>query len=241
MIKLFIFFFLSLEAFAGIKVYKVTGNVSYYSSDGKRIEISTGSYLSTGMTIKTSSASEVELVYDDGIMILLSENSSLTIGLQKSTSSSISFLNIFDLATDVWADDGFSDNGWLDYLYGKAMFFVNKLENMQYKIKTPIAVFGVRGTNFSIISDNNSSEIGVFKGEIEVMKGDERVVLKAGQSAIVDKIKIRLQNRFSSIMEKERKRAHRLERYFENVMRKLKERDERTVEKINRLRNRLKQ
>ena len=244
------FFFVYLNLNAQVKIHRIKGDVEFLAADNKRLSLKEGDIIESRsslfkklslkkedsiegeVTIKTSSSSEVELIYDDGMMIFLSENSSFTINKRSPLMSWI--LDLF--TTRLYADD----QTWFDYLYGKAMFFVKKLDK-SYTVRTPHAVIGVRGTNFSVLCNDDLSEIGLFKGSIEVEKDGEKAVLKPGESAFVTKQDLKIEKRLSSFMEKERERALKLERYFENVMLKIKRRDERVGEKIRDLNKKLKQ
>lgn len=222
---------------ANVTIYKIKGKVEFIDINNKILSLKEGDNIDENITVKTYPSSEVELVYDDGIMVFLSENSSFTIRKVQKIKQASWILDILTL--NLYADEK-GNESWFDYLYGKAMFFVKKLDK-SYNVKTPTAVCGVRGTNFSIVADENISEVGLFKGIVEVEKDDKRLILKPGQLAIITRQDIKVENRLSSIMDKEKKRAEKLEKYFENVMIRLKKRDETVRKKIEDLNKKMKQ
>lgn len=229
--------FLNLEIDASVLVYKIKGNAEFININGEFLLLKEGDRVDESITIKTSSSSEVELVYDDGIMVFLSENSTFTIKGKGDNVISSWILNLITLS--LYAQEK-KEESWIDYLYGKALFFIKKLDKT-YAVKTPHAVIGVRGTTFSIISKDDISEVGLFRGVVDIEKDEKKFILKAGQSAIITTHQVKIENRLSALMQKEKKRAEKLERYFENVMIKLKKRDEDLRKKIDRLKERLKQ
>ncbi|MCX7641885.1 MAG: FecR family protein [Elusimicrobiales bacterium] len=221
MSNVFLVVFMSLILESKIILYKTHGDVNIFDNDGNLVYLKDGDDLSPGFTIKTSSTSKAELIYEEGIMVFISESTSFTIRKNKKNSNSLT--SIFDVfTTNLLAQD---QESWIDYLYGKAMFFIQKLDK-RYIVKTPTAVCGVRGTNFSIIATENKTEVGLFKGLLEIEKDDKKVVLKPGELAIIDRQNIKIEKRLTDIMEKERLRAIKIEKYFKSVIDKLKKRED---------------
>ncbi|MEF3279731.1 MAG: FecR family protein [Elusimicrobiota bacterium] len=212
-------------------IYKTSGTVEFYNDKNEKINLKEGDVIGSGYSIITSSNSEAQLLLENKSMVFLFENTKFILKREEKIKDNSSFLDFIFGVKNLNAEENSLLEKSYNYLIGKATFFINKMSK-EYKVKTPQAVCGVRGTNFSIISDEEHSEIGLFKGLVDIEKDGEVKTLKPGQSAYITKIEIKIQHRLSTIMMREKQRAKKLEKYFENVRKKLEERDKKIKEKI---------
>jgi len=184
--------------------------------DGNGIELDSKSYklLKEGYTIKTDKKSECEILFKDGTILFVSENSQIKIEKSKITKEERDYN--------------------MNFIKGKILFFINKIKAQKniVSIKTPTAVCAVRGTDFSIITSTEISNIGLFEGLLDVQKDNEVKQLKPGTEAVVSR-DIKISQRLSTIMEKERKRAEKLAKYIKQVRNKLSQREEFLDKKLN--------
>ena len=125
--------------------------------------------LFAGDKIITKSKSRAEITLDDNSIIRLKENATLEIqdlNLNTQTKEKKSISKI---------------------LVGKLFAKVQPQSSGRFKIITPTAVVGIKGTEFSVlINENNASEVKVFEGEVEMIGwvGEQQWVLSipAGQT-----------------------------------------------------------
>lgn len=131
-----------------------------------------GSIVNETETVKTGSSSRLEIRFDDGNLITLSENSEVK------------------LSELVISDDENKRNALLHLLKGKIRSKVIKKykgANKQFRISTKSAVAGVRGTEFVVeLEDNQSSDerttrVSTFEGAVE-LRGEGRA-----QKALIGK------------------------------------------------------
>lgn len=223
--------FMFTNLYSEIKVYKYTGDVKFLDSNESVVFLKEGDVLKEGYSVITSPKSEVQLIYDNKSMVFLFENSRFTVGVSTKSQNKTSFWDLILPGKKLYAEDKSWYEEWYDYLYGKATFFINKLDK-KYSVKIPQAVCGVRGTNFTIISSTDVSEVGLFNGIVDIEKDGKIHILKPNQSAYITQTDIKIQQRLSKIMEAEKKRAEKLKKYFDNVRNKLEYRDKRIKEKL---------
>lgn len=200
----------SQEAFLN----KYKGKIQIYDEKGKEIDVKNIKQIGEGYQIKTDKNSECEILFKDGTLLFVSENSSIKIEKGKYSNEERNFS--------------------FDFLKGKILFFVNKVKAKlnDVSIKTPTAVCAVRGTNFSIIASSETSNIGLFDGLLEVKKDEQIKELKPGNEAIVSR-EIKISERLSAVMEKEKARAEKLAKYVEKVRQKLEERQKKIEDRVN--------
>ncbi|PIS46727.1 MAG: hypothetical protein COT17_07085 [Elusimicrobia bacterium CG08_land_8_20_14_0_20_51_18] len=201
-------------------INKSKGKIYAADADGKAIDVKKVKTLREGCTVKTGPRSECEVLFKDGSLIFLSENTGLKIEKAK--------------LTEEEQDYGFN------FFKGKVLFFVNKAKRKfhSYKVRTPTAVCAVRGTDFSIIASSESSRIGLFEGAMNVEKDGESRELQPGHEAVVAR-EIAVADRLSSIMNKEKKRADKLRKYVEGVRAKVEKRAEFIEKKLDKTREKL--
>ncbi|MEW6012531.1 MAG: FecR family protein [Elusimicrobiales bacterium] len=223
------FLLFSSNIYADAVIYKIKGNIEFINDKKEKILLKEGDSIGKNYEVMTQKNSEVELLIEDIGMVVVYENSKFVIS-DSNPVTSLSFLDKLLGVKNLYAEE---EKSFVDYLYGKATFFIKKLGTKKYSVRTPTAVCGVRGTSFSVISDDKASEIGLFKGVIEVGKGEEVKTLNPGQTAYVSRTEIKINERLSKIMEKEKKRAEKLEKYFDNVRKKIDERNKKISEKLS--------
>ncbi|MDH5657340.1 MAG: FecR domain-containing protein [Spirochaetia bacterium] len=113
-----------------------------------------------GQIIKTGKDSRVDLQLKDGILFRLGPETKILL----KESQILSGENFHKVE--------------IDLSKGKMFTTVNKMEGASsFKVKTPTAIAGVRGTDFLVVSDEVSSDILVEDGSVEVLteSGDEIV------------------------------------------------------------------
>lgn len=211
-------FFIVFNLNAGVVLFKASGKYEVLNDKGEKVELKAGDELYENYTVITYKDSEVQIIIDDDNLVAVSANSKIKVSdvINKKDNSSL-----------------------LDMIYGKATFIINKLMDGKFKVGVPNAVIGVRGTSFSVISDSTAekTEVGLFKGMVELEKDGKIVNMKPGQSAIISKIDLKIQNRLSGIMLKEKNRALKLERYFNKVRKNMKKREMKIKEKLEKMEN----
>ncbi len=226
MIFILSFLLFNITLSSEVFLNKIKGDVKVFDEKNQEIKSKEGIILGKNYTVLVGKNSEAEVLLGEGIVVLY-ENTKYILRQNEKKEESLSFFDMLFGVKKLYAEE----ESWWDYLYGKATYFFKKLSS-EYKIRTPHAVFGVRGTSFSVEGSDELTEIALFKGLVDIKKGEEIIPLKPGQSAYITRTDIKIQERISKIMEKERKRAEKLEKYFENVRKKLEERDKKIKEKL---------
>ncbi|GAB4029180.1 MAG: hypothetical protein Fur0012_03140 [Elusimicrobiota bacterium] len=199
---------------------KIKGKVEIFDSSANPRKALIQSPLYEGYLIRTGSGAECEIVFKDKSVIFVSENTELKIekaALEKDKRD-------------------FS----LDFLRGKILFFVQKMVNSAYRIKTPTAVCAVRGTDFSVIASSDSALVGLFEGKMEIEKGKTVRELNPGAEAEI-KGDIAVRDRLSHIMQKEKIRAEKLKKYVENVRLKMEKRDKKIKERDEKIKSKMRE
>lgn len=192
------------------RINKMSGKLEVFDSQGKILKPTSNAPLYEGYVLKTGKNGKCEIIFKDKTVIFVSENSEIKIdkALMK---------------------DGKRDFS-LDFLKGKILFFVQKMLSSDYKIKTPTAVCAVRGTDFSILVSSTSSLVGLFNGKMDIEKENQIKELNPGSEAEIS-TEISINNRLSSLMEKERQRAAKLRKYVEKLRQKMEDREKKIKEK----------
>lgn len=148
---------------------------------------------------------------------------------------------------------------------GKIFSTVSKLnKNDSFNIQTPIAIAGIRGTEFSVDAENNSSEVAVYDGDVEVttLSKEGKVLgkqkIKKGFFLKLEKNKkpgqplkfnkrlknfakkfVALRKRFQYL--KQLKKQGKLKPFLKQKFQKLKEKKQQIKEKIKLLKQKIKQ
>jgi len=150
----------------------LTGNVSIVL-DNKTVKANVGDKITQGMTIITGKKSVVD-IYFEGSVIKILENSSV---IMKELTKNL------------------SDNKELTELYvqnGKMFSQVTRklTENEKFRVSTPTAVAGVRGTEFLVDEENGRSKISCVDGTVSVKDAQEddstMIDVDDGKSATIE-------------------------------------------------------
>ncbi|MFA5858271.1 MAG: FecR family protein [Elusimicrobiota bacterium] len=135
-------------------VTKVTGKVSVRHSKVKTWEpVEVNMPVKAGDTIVTTPESEVEIIMDDGTVLRLEQRTAIVIeesSINKTTGKKSVDINLKS---------------------GKLLNNIEKLikRESKYRVKTPTAVIGVRGTEFATeVSTSNKTTVAVYGGTVAV-------------------------------------------------------------------------
>ncbi len=167
-IKLTVFIlFLSTQTFAySGKITYIQGEVNVISN-GQTKKAEKNTVVSDGDSLKTGSQSLVILVMDDNAQLKLNENSDLTIPLKQENAVALNSGSVFSKIPK------------------------QKLKQ-QFKVITPTAVMGVRGTQFFTAfgtDDERATDLWmcVEEGSVDVTTSNTKksVVVNAGQGILV--------------------------------------------------------
>lgn len=152
------------------------GNVSIKKLDGRVIQPEENLSIDIGDVITTQDNSYIEIIFDDSTSIEVEEKSEVKVRdyIAKNNNIKIS-INL--------------NNGLLKSLVQK----YKELQSKEFEIITPVAVVGVRGTEFiTNYDEDKNTEVDVFAGEVEVIDKKDRTkrfrILK-GNSFKMDKFR----------------------------------------------------
>lgn len=94
---------------------------------------------------------------------------------------------LLDQETEVTAHDT-PDRSWLDLARGRLHLLIKRWSK-EFEVRTPVAVFGVRGTEFAVTADaQGRTTLVVLSGVVEVRAGEARrepLQIRAGHSVAV--------------------------------------------------------
>lgn len=160
------------------KIIRLQGDVSIYRS-GEKISARSYMVLNSRDRIETSPGSFVEVAYDDKMANVIRIDPSSRVVLESS---------VITKNTEIFMDRG------------RVMAKLNKMaKGSSFKIRTPVAISGVRGTGFAVAVDGNSAVITEYESAVYV-KGITRsyeempgeLVLEEGWKASVTKFEVPL-------------------------------------------------
>lgn len=189
-------------------LYSVKGNAQLRQPGGDWAPAPEAARLVTGSALRTSRRSSAEVLYADGTMVRLDENSELELEDVRLTPEERSFS--------------------VKALAGKFLFMAAKARHRfsRFAVRTPSAVCAVRGTDFAVIVTPEASDIGLFDGALEVASGSEPGVLSPGQQATASGGAVEISSRFTRVMDAERRRYEKLRSYVRKVREKLAKRED---------------
>jgi hypothetical protein len=135
-----------------------------------------GQKVKTGQIVMTSTDGKVKLIFDHGDIVIVGPSSALSIP-GKATKTAM--------------------NGEINLRYGKMRAIVDKDGPLSgVKIRTPVAVAGVRGTDLYVTYNmgEEQTEVQVLRGEVEVkpattlknMLPEKPVIIKLGEVGKID-------------------------------------------------------
>lgn len=162
-----------VSAFA--KIRNFFGQVVIRSSDGADIETKIGAQLKEGDTLTTLADSFVSLVLDDGTQFTLPPDSALNLRLLRKTQY------IQSPRTQLYLEKGRVESQVTPFTK----------PDSRYEVLSPLAVSGVRGTNFRVNYDDRRVFNEVIEGKVAVQPDTENrklagQLVPAGYGAIVE-------------------------------------------------------
>lgn len=134
------------------KVQSYSGKVSIRSKDGSSIETKIGALLKEGDTLTTQADSFISLVLDDGTQFTLPPNSELSLKLLRTTQY------VKSPRTQLYLQKGRVESHVIPFTK----------PDSRYEVVSPLAVSGVRGTNFRVNSDDRRTLNEVIEGKVAV-------------------------------------------------------------------------
>lgn len=156
-----------------ILIYAYTGKIGYVRgevtvvSQGKSTVAQKDFSIKSGDTIKTSAKSIAIISMDDGVVFKMNPKSDLSIPEKDDNSVTLNSGSVFSKVA-------------------------KQKPNQQFKLRTPSAVIGVRGTEFFTSygqTEDKKSDVWmcVNEGSVEVtsVKGKEAVVVKQGEGVVI--------------------------------------------------------
>lgn len=150
------------------RIIAVEGKPQVVRAEGRLIEIKLNDPVHIGDTIKTGSG-RAKIMFDDNTLMTVGEGSELKITEYLFNPATEERSSLFDLVT------------------GKVKTLVGKLfsSSNSFRVRTPTAVAGVRGTYFRIDVDTDT-DVVVFAGEVDVEDNSGSVIsLQGGFSLTV--------------------------------------------------------
>ncbi len=157
------------------KVNSFFGEVVIRAQDGSNIETRIGTLLKEGDTLTTLANSFISLMLDDGTQFTLPPNSAISLKLLRATQYTDS------PKTQIFLQKGRVESHVTPF---------NRPES-RYEVISPLAVSGVRGTNFRVTADTNKVLNEVIEGKVAVEQNTVKTkpskqLLAAGYGAIVE-------------------------------------------------------
>ena|GEM_PF-1121292 len=135
---------------------------SYASNSSNKTKIEAGDILPVGSLVMVGSDSESILLFSNGTITTVGENTHLTVrtffqdGFEKSEKK------VADLEQEIS-----SSTLLLDLVSGDLVVDVRKLrKNSNFEIATPLGVAGIRGTQFQLVALELSTELAVLTGKV---------------------------------------------------------------------------
>ena len=130
------------------------------NSEGRQT-MSTGMAVAMGDKIKTDKGGQVELIFTDETKLVVGPNSSMVI------------------ESYLLRSDNRANNFTVRALGGSFRFITGKSEKAAYKIKTPTATIGVRGTSFDVaVRRAGVTNVVLFAGQAQVCSRSGCVTLE---------------------------------------------------------------
>ena len=138
----------------------VAQNATLSNSSGRRT-MSAGMAVAMGDKINTDGNGQVELIFTDETKLVVGPNSSMII------------------ESYLLRSDNRANNFTVRALGGSFRFITGKSEKAAYKIKTPTATIGVRGTSFDIaVRRAGVTNVILFSGEAQICSWSSCVTLE---------------------------------------------------------------
>lgn len=135
------------EAFRA-RIVKIEGQVYIINSEGEQRKPEKKQYLvNSNETVITRKDSKAVIQYEDGVMSVLDEKSSIRV----------------------------EQSGWLSQLGGKVYYVFRKVlgTHKPKKIKTKFATIGIRGTTFIVDMNSENQQVALKEGKLNFESPDE--------------------------------------------------------------------
>lgn len=157
---------LAVPAWAGpATLVQLQGNVWITPPDGRETTAARGIELAPGTRIRTGPNSEAQLQFENGSVLKVRPNTSMSLSGNKRVSNKNSIVLFF----------------------GRLWSKVTKSDQNHYEIKTANAVCGVRGTEFeTAVADDGSVRVRVDEGRVAVADDDDEKPVDAGHEITGD-------------------------------------------------------
>ncbi len=181
------------------KITSFKGEVKILKSDGKIVQLSENQSvdLEAGDWIATGAASNVKLHYSfekGGEDVLLGQRSALTIVKNGEGESVPKLINgklysVNNMVTEKIAEGNEAYNEAYDNVVGKTKSLMNLIK-IRTQIRTPTAVCGIRGTEFTMDVDSlGNTLVIVMEGLVDLTctVNDSTITLSAGDKGIVNR------------------------------------------------------
>jgi len=189
-----LFLLASLPATAAVeagKVLAVVGTVSAAQAGDSSRSLSNGSLVYSGDLISTQSNSRIQIRYTDGALVSLPGDSQYRIDDYVYTPGELGFFSLL--------------KGGLRTLSG----LIGKTTQSEYRVSTPVATIGIRGTDYALHLCQNDCRAGlenglylsVFEGAIVATNEAGEYLLKAGESAFIPNARTPAQRRKDTTFE----------------------------------------
>lgn len=160
-----------LSALAGVgNVEFTTGTVNAQSADGATRTLSKGAEVNIGDTLKTLSG-RMQVKFSDGGYISLQPNTEFTIDEYNYTGNK----------------DG-KEKGFFKLVKGGLRAItgaIGKTDKENYKVSTPTATIGIRGTEYVALQEGDRLQVKVGAGAVVIQNDAGNLVLYQGQSGEV--------------------------------------------------------
>ena len=163
----------SLMAFGAGNIQFASGDVSAVNAKGEKRSLSKGAPINQGDTVSTGSDARAKIPFSDGALVSLQPKNQFRVdGFQ------------YDGKTD-GAEKGFFSllRGGMRTITG----LIGRFNRENYKINTPVATIGIRGTKYTAVLDPANENLAVNTGEglVEVCNAAGCILLASGESGIV--------------------------------------------------------
>ncbi len=160
----------SWSAWAGGYVHDMAGSVSVSVGGGAAKAAGKNEAIASGALITTGDKSHAVLKFEDGQVVVMQPNSTFQIREYRFEPKQIEKSNIaFDML-----------KGGMRFITG----LIGQRNRDAFRLATPNATIGIRGTEFMVAMANNSMYSQVVTGSIGVTNAAGTAVLAAGQTAL---------------------------------------------------------
>lgn len=160
-------------AFGAGNIQFASGDVSAVNAKGEKRSLSKGALINQGDTVSTGSDARAQIRFSDGALVSLQPQTQFRVdGFQ------------YDGKTDG------SEKGFFSLLRGGMRTItglIGRFNRDNYKINTPVATIGIRGTEYTAVLDPANENLAVNTGEglVEVCNAAGCILLASGESGIV--------------------------------------------------------